>query len=165
MKTITITEQSIHEIKTILVNDIILRKLIYINTASALTSNVNVTVAQAAPLITEVPYVQDDDGVENSSQSNFIVVYPSYFDLREDTQHLITVAIDIFVYKDYYILDGGKNRLTQLLNRVTTLLQDQKLAFAEKFKIQDVRITSIDNGRTLGFLTTWQITNGTAVDY
>jgi hypothetical protein len=165
MKTITITEQSIHEIKTILVNDIILRKLIYINTPSALTSNVNVTVAQAAPLITEVPYVQDDDGVENSSQSNFIVVYPSYFDLREDTQHLITVAIDIFVYKDYYILDGGKNRLTQLLNRVTTLLQDQKLAFAEKFKIQDVRITSIDNGRTLGFLTTWQITNGTAVDY
>ena len=165
MKTIIAAEQSIHEIKNILVNDSVLRKLIYINTPSALTSATNVTVAEASPLITDVPYVQDDDGVENSSQSNFIVAYPAYFDLRDDVQHLITVAIDIFVYKDYYVLDGGKNRLTQLLDRVTSLLQDQKLAFAEKFKIQDVRLTSIDDGRTLGYLTTWLITNGTAIDY
>jgi hypothetical protein len=165
MKTIVAAEQSIHEIKNILVNDSVLRKLIFINTPSALASNTNVTLAQASPLITDVPYVQDDDGIENSSQSNFIVVYPAYFDLRDDVQHMVTVAIDIFVYKDYYVLDGGKNRLTQLLDRVATLLQDQKLAFAERFKIQDVRLTSIDDGRTLGYLTTWLITNGTAIDY
>jgi hypothetical protein len=165
MKTIIAAEQSIHEIKNILVNDSVLRKLIFINTPSALASPTNVTVAQASPLITDIPYVQDDDGIENSSQSNFIVAYPAYFDLRDDVQHIVTVAIDIFVYKDYYVLDGGKNRLTQLLDRVATLLQDQKLAFAERFKIQDVRLTSIDDGRTLGYLTTWLITNGTAIDY
>lgn len=165
MKTIIAAEQSIHEIKNILVNDSVLRKLIFINTASALASNTNVTLQQASPLITDIPYVQDDEGIENSSQSNFIVVYPAYFDLRDDVQHTITVAIDIFVYKDYYVLDGGKNRLTQLLDRVVSILQDQKLAFAERFKIQDVRLTSIDDGRTLGYLTTWLITNGTAIDY
>lgn len=165
MKTIIAAEQSIHEIKNILVNDSVLRKLIFINTASALASNTNVTLQQASPLITDIPYVQDDEGIENSSQSNFIVVYPAYFDLRDDVQHMITVAIDIFVYKDYYVLDGGKNRLTQLLDRVVSILQDQKLAFAERFKIQDVRLTSIDDGRTLGYLTTWLITNGTAIDY
>jgi hypothetical protein len=165
MKTIEITEQSIYQIKNILVNDSLLRKLIYINTPSALASTTNVTIAQASPLITEVPYVQDDDGVENSSQSNFIVVYPSYFDLQDDIEHKVAVSIDIFVYKDYYRLDDGKNRLTQLLNRVTNLLQDQKLAFAETMKISDVRLTSIDNGRTLGFLSTWRVTNGTAINY
>jgi hypothetical protein len=116
-------------------------------------------------LISVVPYIQDDDGIENSAQSNFLVVYPAYFDLKDDQQHFVTVNIDIFVYKDYYLLDGSKIRLTQLFNRIVNLLQNVKLSFAEKFTISDARLTNIDQGKTLGYLTSWSVVNGTAIQY
>jgi hypothetical protein len=71
----------------------------------------------------------------------------------------------MFVYKDFYILDGGKMRLTQILNRIIQLLEDKKLAFAERFTISDSRLSSIDGGTTLCYLTTWSVVNGTSVEY
>jgi hypothetical protein len=165
MKTIELTEQSIYQIKSILMNDEIIRKLLYIQAPNALTSNASVTTAMVDGLISVVPYIQDDDGIENSAQSNFIVVYPAYFDLKDDQQHFITINIDLFVYKDYYLLDGAKIRLTQLFNRVVNLLQNVKLSFAEKFTITDARLTNIDQGKTLGYLTSWSVVNGTAIQY
>ena len=165
MKSIELTEQSVYQIKNILLNDEIIRKLLYIQTPSALTSNAVVTTVMVDGLISVVPYIQDDDGIENSAQSNFLVIYPAYFDLKDDQQHFITINIDIFVYKDYYLLDGAKIRLTQLFNRVVNLLQNVKLSFAEKFTITDARLTNIDQGKTLGYLTSWSVVNGTTIQY
>ena len=165
MKTIELTEQSVYQIKSILLNDDTIRKLLYVQAPNALTSNASVTTAMVDGLISVVPYIQDDDGIENSAQSNFLVVYPAYFDLKDDQQHFVTVNIDIFVYKDYYLLDGSKIRLTQLFNRIVNLLQNVKLSFAEKFTISDARLTNIDQGKTLGYLTSWSVVNGTAIQY
>lgn len=162
MKTVLLAEQTVYQIKNILVSDATLRKLLYIQAPDALTSATNVTIAMVDPLISVVPYVQDDDGIENSAQSNFMVVYVSYMNFDNEVRHEITVGIDLFVYKDYYLLNGSKIRLNQILERVVTLLEDKKLAFAEKFTIQDARLTSIDAGKTLGYLTTWSVVNGTA---
>jgi hypothetical protein len=165
MKTIELTEQSVYQIKSILMNDDIIRKLLYIQAPNALASNATVSAAMVDGLISVVPYIQDDDGIENSAQSNFLVIYPAYFDLKDDQQHFVTVNIDIFVYKDYYLLDGSKIRLTQLFNRIVNLLQNVKLSFAEKFTISDARLTNIDQGKTLGYLTSWSVVNGTAIQY
>jgi hypothetical protein len=165
MKTIDFVEQSVYQIKNLLLGDVTLRKLLYLQTPSALTSNTEVTASQVTDLISIIPYVQDDDGVENSSQSNFVVIYPSYMDFTSEVEHKINISIDVFVYKDYYLLDGAKIRLTQILNRVVYLLEDKKLAFAEKFTISDARLTSIDQGKTLGYLTTWSVVNGTELQY
>jgi hypothetical protein len=165
MKTIDFVEQSVYQIKNLLLGDVTLRKLLYLQTPSALTSNTEVTASQVTDLISIIPYVQDDDGVENSSQSNFVVIYPSYMDFTSEVEHKINISIDVFVYKDYYLLDGAKIRLTQILNRVVHLLEDKKLAFAEKFTISDARLTSIDQGKTLGYLTTWSVVNGTELQY
>jgi hypothetical protein len=165
MKTIELTEQSVYQIKSILLNDDTIRKLLYVQAPNALTSNASVTTAMVDGLISVVPYIQDDDCIENSAQSNFLVVYPAYFDLKDDQQHFVTVNIDIFVYKDYYLLDGSKIRLTQLFNRIVNLLQNVKLSFAEKFTISDARLTNIDQGKTLGYLTSWSVVNGTAIQY
>ena len=162
MKTVLLAEQTVYQIKNILVSDATLRKLLYIQAPDALTSATNVTIAMVDPLISVVPYVQDDDGIENSAQSNFMVFYVSYMNFDNEVRHEITVGIDLFVYKDYYLLNGSKIRLNQILERVVTLLEDKKLAFAEKFTIQDARLTSIDAGKTLGYLTTWSVVNGTA---
>jgi hypothetical protein len=165
IKTIELVEQSIYQIKNILLNDLTIRKLLYLQTPDALMSNVSVTTTQAQGLISIVPYVQDDGGIENSSQSNFIVIYPPLMDFTSDIEHRATISIDIFVYKDYYILDGAKMRLTQILNRIMNLLENKKLAFAEKFTISDCRLTSIEKGKTLGYLTNWNVVNGTAIQY
>lgn len=165
IKTIELVEQSVYQIKSILINDETIRKLLYLQTPAALTSETSVTTAQVDGLISVVPYVQDDDGVENSSQSNFIVIYAPLMDFTSDIQHMVTLSIDIFVYKDYYLLDGAKMRLTQLLNRIMLLLENKKLAFAEKITISDTRLTSIDKGKTLGYLTNWSVVNGTAIQY
>jgi hypothetical protein len=53
----------------------------------------------------------------------------------------------------------------QLLNRIVDILEDKKLAFSEKFNISDARLTNIDNGKTLGYLTSWSVVNGTAIKY
>jgi hypothetical protein len=45
------------------------------------------------------------------------------------------------------------------------LLENKKLAFAEKFTISDCRLTSIEKGKTLGYLTNWNVVNGTAIQY
>lgn len=165
MKTIELTEQAVYQIKSILINDEIIRKLLYVQAPNALASVANITTAMVDGLISVVPYIQDDDGIENSAQSNFLVIYPAYFDLKDDQQHYITINIDIFVYKDYYLLDGAKIRLTQLFNRVVNLLQNTKLSFAEQFTISDARLTNIDQGKTLGYLTSWSVVNGTAIQY
>jgi hypothetical protein len=165
MKTIELAEQTLYQIKNILIGDQTLRKLLYLQIPSALTSETAVTVAQVSPLISVVPYLQDDDGIENSSQSNFIVIYCSYMNFQDDIQHSISIGIDIFVYKDYFLLDGSKMRLTQLLNKVADLLENKKLAFAEKFTMSDARLTNIDQGRTIGYLTNWSVVNGTAINY
>jgi hypothetical protein len=161
METIISTEQAIFQIRNILTNDEVVRKLLYIQTPAALTSTDNVTTAMVANLITIVPYVTDIGGIENSSQSNFIVIYPSYLDLSSDVEHVIDISIDLFVYKDHYILNGNKLRLNQLLDRVIYLLEDKKLSFAERFTISSAKLTNIDNGKTIGFLTNWSIVNGT----
>jgi hypothetical protein len=165
MKTIELVEQTLYQIKSILINDEVVRKLLYLQIPGALASNVSVTTSQVNGLISVVPYLQDDDGIENSSQSNFIVLYCNYMNFQEDMQHSLTIGIDVFIYKDYYILDGSKMRLTQILNRVVDLLEDKKLAFAEKFTINDARLTSIDQGKTIGYLTTWSVVNGTEIKY
>lgn len=164
-KTIDFTEQSVYQIRNILINDTTIRKLLYLQIPGALTSEIVVTPQQVQNLLTIVPYVQDDGGIENSSQSNFIVIYPSFIDFTSDIEHRVNISIDVFVYKDYYILDGAKMRLTQLVNRIIQLLEDKKLAFAERFTISDCRLTSIDQGKTLGYLTTWSIANGTEIQY
>jgi hypothetical protein len=161
MQTIIATEQSVFQIRNILMGDEIIRKLLYIQTPAALTSTDNVTSAMVSNLVTIVPYVTDIGGIENSSQSNFIVIYPSYIDLSDDVQHVIDISIDIFVYKDHYILNSNKFRLNQLLDRVVYLLEDIKLSFAERFTISSAKLTNIDNGKTIGFLTSWSIVNGT----
>jgi hypothetical protein len=161
METIISTEQAIFQIRNILTNDEVVRKLLYIQTPAALTSTDNVTTAMVANLITIVPYVTDIGGIENSSQSNFIVIYPSYLDLSSDVEHVIDISIDLFVYKDHYIINGNKLRLNQLLDRVIYLLEDKKLSFAERFTISSAKLTNIDNGKTIGFLTNWSIVNGT----
>jgi hypothetical protein len=161
MKTIQLAEQSLYQIKNILIGDETIRKLLYIQAPNALTSTTNVTAAMVDGLISIVPYLQDDDGIENSAQSNFLVVYVPYLNLKDDQMHMISVNIDIFVYKDYYLLDGAKTRILQIFNRVVELLDDKKLAFAEKFAIDDARLTNIDQGRTIGYLTSWSAVNGT----
>lgn len=165
IKTIELIEQSVFQIKNILINDEVIRKLLYIQAPNALTSATNVTAAQVDGLISVVPYVQDDGGIENSAQSNFLIIYASYIDFTSDIEHKVNLSIDMFVYKDYYQLDGAKMRLTQLLNRILYLLEDKKLAFAERITMQDSRLTSIDQGKTLGFLTNWSVVNGTAIQY
>jgi hypothetical protein len=165
IKTIELVEQSVYQIKSILINDETIRKLLYLQVPNALTSNTNVTAAQVDGLISVVPYVQDDGGIENSAQSNFLIIYASFMDFTSDTEHRISLSIDMFVYKDYYLLDGAKMRLTQLLNRVLHLLENKKLAFAERITIQDSRLTSIDRGKTLGYLTSWSVVNGTTIQY
>jgi hypothetical protein len=165
IKTIELVEQSVYQIKSILINDEMIRKLLYLQVPNALTSNTNVTAAQVDGLISVVPYVQDDGGIENSAQSNFLIVYASFMDFTSDVEHRINLSIDMFVYKDYYLLDGAKMRLTQLLNRVLYLLENKKLAFAERITIQDSRLTSIDQGKTLGYLTNWSVVNGTTIQY
>jgi hypothetical protein len=165
MKTIEITEQSIYQIKNLLIADEVIRKLLYIQAPNAIASTTNVTAAMVTDLISITPYLQDDDGVENSAQSNFIVIYPSYFSFSDDTKHDVSINIDLFVYKDYYLLDGAKFRLTQMMNRILNILENKKLGFAEKFKITDARLTNIDRGKTLGYLTSWTVTNGTAINY
>jgi hypothetical protein len=165
MKSIELTEQSVYQIKSILINDEIIKKLLYVQAPNALTHEAEITAEMVDGLISVVPYIQDDDGVENSSQSNFIVIYPAYFDLKDDQQHFITINIDIFVYKDYYLLNGAKIRLTQLFNRIVNLLQNVKLSFAERFTISDARLTNIDQGKTLGYMTSWSVVNGTAIQY
>jgi len=165
MKTIELAEQSLYQIKSILLNDETIRKLLYTQAPNALTSDASITTAMVDGLISIVPYLQDDDGIENSAQSNFLVIYVPYLNLKEDTMHMISVNIDIFVYKDYYLLDGAKVRIMQLFNRIVDLLQDKKLAFAEKFTIDDARLTNIDQGKTIGYLTNWSAVNGTAIQY
>lgn len=165
MKSIELVEQTLYQIKNILINDATLRKLLYLQIPGALTSNTSVTTAQVDGLISVVPYVQDDDGIENSSQSNFIVLYCNYMNFQEDMQHSMSIGIDIFVYKDYYLLDSSKMRIIQILSKVVDLLEDKKLAFAEKFTINDARLTSIDQGKTIGYLTSWSVVNGTAISY
>jgi len=165
MKTMEITEQSVYQIKSLLINDEKIRRLLYIQSPTALTANISVTTQMVDGLISIVPYLQDDDGIENSAQSNFLVIYPTYFNFANDVQHQISINIDIFVYKDYYLLDSAKIRLMQLLNRIVDILEDKKLAFSEKFNISDARLTNIDNGKTLGYLTSWSVVNGTAIKY
>lgn len=164
MKTIENTESAIYQIKNVIIGNAEIRKLLYLNVPSALTSATNVTIAQVENLISIRPYIQEDDGIENSSQSNFIIIYPTYMDFSNDMMHSIQVSIDIFVYKDNYFLDGAKTRILQLLNRIVDSLNDKKLAFAERFEINDARLTNIDQGKTIGYLTTWSIVNGT-VEY
>jgi hypothetical protein len=161
MQTIQAIEQAIFQIRNILTGDAAIRKLLYLQTPAALTSNDNVSEAMVANLITIVPYVTDIGGIENSSQSNFIVIYPSYIDLTDDVYHTISISIDLFVYKDHYVLNSNKLRLTQLLDRVIYLLEDKKLSFAERFTLGNTKLTNIDNGKTIGFLTSWSIVNGT----
>jgi hypothetical protein len=165
MKTMEVTEQSMYQIKSLLINDEVIRRLLYIQTPSALTAQASVTVQMVDGLISIVPYLQDDDGVENSAQSNFMVIYPSYFNFQDDVQHTIAFSIDIFVYKDYYLLDSAKIRLMQLLNKVVDILEDKKLGFSERINITDARLTNIDRGKTLGYLTSWSVVNGTAIKY
>jgi hypothetical protein len=161
MKTIQLAEQSIYQIKNILLGDETIRKLLYIQAPDALTSATSVTTAMVDNLISVVPYLQDDDGIENSAQSNFLVIYMPYVSLKDDQMHMVSVNIDIFVYKDYYLLNGSKVRILQLLNKIVDLLDDKKLAFAEKFQIDDARLTNIDQGKTIGYLTSWSAVNGT----
>jgi hypothetical protein len=165
MRTIEIAEQSLYQIKSILMNDVTIRKLLYIQAPNALASETNVSAAAVDSLISIVPYLQDDDGIENSAQSNFLVIYVPYMSLKEDTMHTVSVNIDIFIYKDYYLLDGAKVRIMQIFNRIVDLLQNKKLAFAEKFTIDDARLTNIDQGRTIGYLTSWSAVNGTTIQY
>jgi hypothetical protein len=164
-KTIELTEQSVYQIKSLLINDEVVRRLLYIQAPNALTVEQTVTAAQVDNLISIIPYVEDDGGIENSSQSNFIVVYPSLFDFNSDIEHVVNLSIDIFVYKDYYLLDGAKMRLTQLISRVLKILENKKLAFAERFTMSDSRLVSIDKGKTLGYITTWRVANGTETQY
>jgi hypothetical protein len=165
IKTIELVEQSLFQIKSILINDTKIRKLLFLQTPNALTSETGVSAAQVDNLISIVPYVEDVGGIENSSQSNFIVIYAASVDLNNDVQHLVNIAIDIFVYKDYYLLDGSKMRLTQILNRILHLLENKKLAFAEKFSISDVRLSNLEKGKTIGYLTNWTVVNGTDEQY
>lgn len=161
MNTILLTEQTLPQLKSILMGDSIIRKLLYIQDPSALTSTTEVTETMVNNLITIVPYVTDTAGIENSSESNFIVIYANYIDLESDVEHKVDISIDIFVYKDYFLLNGSKIRSMQLLNRVVDLLENKKLAFAERFRISNARMTNIDNGKTIGYLTNWSIANGT----
>jgi len=165
MKTLENIESAIYQIKNIIIGNADIRKLLYINTPSALTSQTNVTIANVENLISIRPYIQDDDGIENSSQSNFIIIYPTYMDFSNDTFHTIQISIDVFVYKDNYFLDNAKTRIMQLLNKIIDVLNDKKLSFAERFEINDARLTNIDGGKTIGYLTTWSIVNGTATNY
>jgi hypothetical protein len=164
-KTIELTEQSIYQIKNLLINDEVIRRLLYIQTPNALTVEQTVSAAQVDNLISIIPYVEDEGGIENSSQSNFIVVYPSLFDFNSDIEHIVNLSIDIFVYKDYYLLDGSKMRITQIINRILKILENKKLSFAEKVTMSDSRLVSIDKGKTLGYITTWRVANGTETQY
>jgi hypothetical protein len=165
MKTIELVEQTLYQIKNILINDEVIRKLLYLQTPAALTSETSVSAANVDSLISIIPYVQDEGGIENSAESNFIVIYCNFMSFEDDIQHLITFGIDLFVYKDYFLLNGAKTRPTQILNRIVDLLEDKKLAFAEKFTISDARLTSIEKGKTIGYITTWSVANGTAINY
>jgi hypothetical protein len=163
--TIELVEQSLFQIRSILLNDLMIRKLLYLQIPNAATSETNVTTAQVDNLISIVPFLEDTGGIENSAESNFMVVYAPMIDLSNDVQHVINIAIDIFVYKDYYLLNGSKMRLTQLLNRIVDILDNKKLAFAEKFSITDARLSNLEKGKTIGYLTNWTVTNGTDIQY
>jgi hypothetical protein len=165
MKTLENTESAIYQIKNLIIGNADIRKLLYINTPSALTAQTAPTIGQVENLISTRPYIQDDDGIENSTQANFVIIYPTYMDFSSDVQHVIQISVDVFVYKDNYFLDGAKTRLIQLLNKIIDVLNDKKLSFAEKFQINDARLTNIDQGKTIGYLTTWSIVNGTANNY
>lgn len=165
IKTIELTEQTIFQIKSLLINDEVIRRLLYIQAPNALTVEQTVSAAQVDNLISVIPYVSDEGGIENSSQSNFIVVYPALFDFNSDIEHIVSLSIDIFVYKDYYLLDGSKMRITQIINRVLKLLEDKKLAFAERLTMSDSRLVSIDGGKTIGYITSWRVANGTETQY
>lgn len=159
MKTIDITEQTLIQIRQILLADDVVRRLLFIQTPSALTADIQILQTDVETLIIMSPYIEEDTGVANSYGSNFIVIYPSAFDFSTGLSNTVTFSIDIFVHKDYLELDGAKLRLLQLLKRVVTLLHNKKMAFAEKMQINNAMITNIDRGRTIGYLTSWFISN------
>lgn len=165
MKTILFCEQTLNQIKDLLLNDDIIRRLLYIQTPSALTHSIELTPSLVSNLIYTVPYVDDEGGIENSNKSNFIVIYSSYFNFSSNTENVINFSIDIFVNYDYYFIDNNKTRLMQLLNRVTDLLDNKKFSFSEKIKIVDAKLTSINNGKTIGYLTSWSVSDGTTIQY
>jgi hypothetical protein len=165
MHTILQVQQAIYQIQNIIINDDIMKKLLFIQSPEALTSAAVITANQVRPLVHTMPYITYKGGVENTSNSNFCVIYTDYINLQNPEMHKLSLSIDVFVHKDYYFLNGNKQRLLELVHRLIQLLDNKKLGFAEKLRISDVKIISLDDGKTIGYILSWGISHEGQVNF
>jgi hypothetical protein len=158
MGTFLKTEKALFQIKTLLLQNTNLRKLLYNTVPSALEETAP-TVSEVEELITLTPYLENDEGVANSYKNAFIAIYPTRFNI-DNIGDVIQIAISVFVSKDYYELDNERLRVFSILEECEKTLDNVKLEFAGKLELQNAAIEVLDVNKYIGYITGWEVVNG-----
>ena len=142
-----LSDTIIFEIRNKLLNSDVIRKLLYYNTADALSKSAP-SKQLAKPHLSISPLEFMDEG-DNQKLANFIVVYIPTIDFSyESTTN--NIVIDILVDREQWELDENKLRLYQLVNEVARLLNKQKLSSAGQLELIDATYILVE-GRFLGY--------------
>lgn len=157
------TEKSLFQIKSLLLQNEKIRKLLYHMVPNALDLQAP-SIDQVKDLITLTPYLEDREGVSNSFRNAFIAVYPTRF-MLDTTSDLIQIAIAVFVTKDYYEMDQETIRTLSILAECENVLDNEKFEFAGHLEFQNGMIEIIDTNRFIGYITGWEAVDGRDEDF
>ena len=163
MSTFTKTEKTLYQIKNLLLANSNLKKLLYNMVPNALVGAVP-SVANVSDLIKITPYIEDENGIEESYRNAFIIIYPSAITIW-DGYNTVNLVISCFVNQDYYELDEEKIRVLSIFNEIEKTLNHRKLEFSGKIELTRITMEIIDVGKFVGYNTDWEITDGQDADY
>lgn len=147
-------EKALSLIKSELLSDKDIRKLLYYSTSDALSKE--------APSISDVEnkiitgnYV---DRTKDEGKSAFILVFSPGWNTEGNVSD-ITFQIGAYTWPDNNDLDFNRLRHLAFLHRIETVLEGKKLDFAGNLTMEAANIESVDNGETLGYSTTWGVSD------
>lgn len=163
MSTFYKTEKSLYQIKNILSQSEQIRKLLYNMKPSALAEDAP-SISEIQNSITLVPYLEDEEGIQDSIRNSFIAVYPTNFVIENDGD-VVDISIAAFCVKDYYLLNEQRIRPLAMIGEIERRLEGIKLEFAGKLELQSVSTQVVELGKFVGFISNWEVVNGKDTDF
>ena len=126
------------EIATLLATDDTIIRLIYDDSASALTNKTDLSVSTQELINSNYIgfYPATETGIREINRNTFIVINLEDFALNAQDQNTRgTGAIYITTDKAHCLLDGNKIRLLELADRIETILDNRKLSVAGELQL------------------------------
>lgn len=160
MKVIDNLDKTMKGIRTVLLKDTLIKKLLYNNSPDGLSDTATTPSESDVEGLIQNNVLVDFNTDENKNNVfNIIAIYGSDI-TDEDEQYSVTINVDIFVSKQFVIMDENENRLMKLLSRVTLLLKDKKFFLASPLKFSSASIRVIEQPELIGYSISWEAVDG-----